>query len=1279
VLDAGALQAVRGEIRFDASGLAPADPALARAIGTTISGRTGFDWRPDNAVDLNGLTITGADYSLQGDLRADGLSSGVTVSGRLTGGYQDLSRLSELAGQPLKGRADLQVEGLLTLLGRSFDAEIALTGTDVAIGQPQLDRLLAGNSSVTASVRRDAEGIEVREAKVEAARLSARASGTITTEGSDLTATLRLASLADVDPALAGALQAEARLTGPADARKLTLNGGATDLLTGVAQLDAALQGRTELAAEASQSEGGWRVDNFRLSNPQLSAEGQGSLAPGAIDTSLRFAVPQIGALQPGWSGALQGNGRIADTPAGLRLTLEGTGEELRFGQADVDGALSGTTRFSVEALRKNDGLTLERAEVVNDQARISASGTLGGTGTDLTGTAEIKALESLGRGWKGALSLQGRVADDSNGRRRFDLTGTGQGLKLGQAQADAALTGTTQIALQGSQGPEGVTIEQGRIANDQAQITAQGTIGAQGTNFTGTAKVATLESLGLGLKGSLDLTGSFRDDGGGARRLTVGGTGQNLAFGQEQVDGALTGTTRLDLRGVERDGVFTIEAAELVNDQATITATGTVGQGRTDATAHVELRRLESLGLGWRGSVMADGTLQDDGSGARRFAVEGTARDLSLGQAQVDAALSGATHFTVRGVEQAGVVTLEEAVVDNPRLSADVSGTVGDGQTDIAGRLRADSLAFLGRGLRGGITAEGRVVQRGATLEIAAEGEARGLGIGNAQADALLAGVTRFDVAAQQQGDDLRIERLQVSNPQLRISASGSLAQGVTLDARLANLDLLAHGFSGPATAAGTVRRQGNRLAVDLALTGPGGTSARVAGTAAQDFSTADLAITGRSDAAIANPFLRVRSIEGPVDFDLQLNGKPGLQALRGRVSLPNARFSDPRFGVRIDDLRAVADFQGDSARIDASGALSDGGTLAIQGHVGLAAGAPLDLDLRLQDAVLRDPNLYETSVTGELRVTGIPAQGPTVAGRLTLGRSEIRIPSTGLGGAKDIPKIIHIGERPPSRTTRAKAGLTPFPGAEATEAGLAGPPATPPTVAAKLDLTLSAPQQVFIRGRGVDAEMGGEIRLTGTARNVIPIGMLELIRGRVDLLGKRFTLSEGRLELQGSLIPVIHLVAQTQQDGITTLITIDGEARDPKITFSSIPDMPQEEVLSQLLFGRGLENISALQAAQLANAVAVLAGQGGAGIVDQLRSSVGLDDLDLGTDDDGNVTLRAGKYLTDRIYTNVEVGGDGKSRVNINLDITNALRARGSVDNEGDSSLGLYYERDY
>ena len=140
-----------------------------------------------------------------------------------------------------------------------------------------------------------------------------------------------------------------------------------------------------------------------------------------------------------------------------------------------------------------------------------------------------------------------------------------------------------------------------------------------------------------------------------------------------------------------------------------------------------------------------------------------------------------------------------------------------------------------------------------------------------------------------------------------------------------------------------------------------------------------------------------------------------------------------------------------------------------------------------------------------------------------------------------------------------------------------------------------------------------------------------------------------------------------------------IEGRIDDPTVSFTSNPQLPEEEVLSRLLFGRGLETLSALQAAQLAGAVATLAGRGGEGIVAKLRKGFGLDDLDLSTAEDGTTSVKAGKYLSENLYTEVEVGQDGKSEISLNLDVTKNLTIKGTVGSEGGTGLGIFLEKDY
>ena len=447
------------------------------------------------------------------------------------------------------------------------------------------------------------------------------------------------------------------------------------------------------------------------------------------------------------------------------------------------------------------------------------------------------------------------------------------------------------------------------------------------------------------------------------------------------------------------------------------------------------------------------------------------------------------------------------------------------------------------------------------------ATGSASGLGIGQPRLDPLLAGQTTFDVAATQTPAGLTVQNLSVRNPQLTVDGSGDPASGITLDARLANLALLVPEFPGPATVAGTLREQGESFAVDLAATAPGNVNLQIAGTAARDGSAVDLGITGTAEAALANPTLRTRSVSGPLAVNLRLAGPPSVEALSGTVNLSNGQLSDPGLGITLEGIGLTAAFQAGRIQIDGAANVGAGGSILISGPVDLASGA-LDLGVTLQQAVIRDPNLYETRASGQVRVTGDTAAGPLISGRILLEETEIRIPSTGLGGARRIPDITHVGsQRPPVRATRARAGLEGYPSEAAAAAGLAGPPATPAANPPRLDLIIDAPNRVFVRGRGVDAELGGSLRITGTARNVVPIGNLDLIRGRIDLLGNRFTLTEGLIELQGEFVPILRLVAETQRDSITTRIIIDGDVRDPEITF---------EILARTAAGGGAVSAS-------------------------------------------------------------------------------------------------------
>lgn len=658
--------------------------------------------------------------------------------------------------------------------------------------------------------------------------------------------------------------------------------------------------------------------------------------------------------------------------------------------------------------------------------------------------------------------------------------------------------------------------------------------------------------------------------------------------------------------------------------------------------------------------------------TGAFDATAEVDGQDLRLDQPELDGLLQGTSRIALSARRDESGLTLRSLNATAQALTASAQGVLASDSGEIKATAELADLSVLGPAYRGRLTADAGLTIANGLRSYSASARATSLSIGQPQIDPILAGESKFVLNAEDRDGKIALRDLTLENPQLQVSAKGTIAEAarqIALSARLANAALLAPGFPGPVTLDGTVSDDGTGYQLDLKGSGPGGTTATVAGRVASDFATADLALNGRAETALANAFIAPRSINGPLNFDLRLNGAPGLAALSGQVIANGGRLVAPTLGMTLEDIAARVDIASGRAQIGVNSRLGTGGQISLNGPVTLSAPFGADLRIALDRARLRNPDLYDTRISGNLSIAGPLTGGAKITGALTLSDTELRVPSGGSAGVAEIPEIVHLNETAAQRETRVRAGLI-----QDEEQGSGGAGAAFP-----LDVTISAPSRIFVRGRGLDAELGGALRVTGTSANVVPIGEFGLIRGRLDVLAKRFTLTEGQIALQGALMPWILFQATTDQDEYAITLSLEGEATAPELKITSNPELPEEEVLARLLFDKGLTNLSALQAVQLASAVATLAGKGGAGLVSKLRQGTGLDDLDVGTDEDGNATVRAGKYISERVYTDVAIDSQGKTEINLNLDVTKSVTARGTVGSDGSGGIGLFLERDY
>ncbi|ETX14020.1 hypothetical protein OCH239_05775 [Roseivivax halodurans JCM 10272] len=1105
-----------------------------------------------------------------------------------------LGTYSEIAGRDLGGSVQLSGSGSYEFETGFASADVTGRGNTIAVGIPEVDALLDGQTTFTLDGDRDENGITLQTLELDAPRADITANGRYADDGSNARFDVRLSDLASVVPTLSG----EATLSGTASQDGETWSYDVTGDAPGGVDID--VTGSAQVVQNALRS---------------IAAEGDieaADLAPysGLADREL------------GGSIDLTGSGSFDLDSQNFTADVSGETQDILTGIAEVDNLMRGTTTLDVDAARDQTGITVNALDVSNPQVEITGEGVYAEDGSRATFDATIEELSEIVEGMSGRAQLSGR-ADQSGDTVNFDITGEGPGGAAADITGAATLDGMDPVAVE-----------------------AQGTLGID--------DLAPYSQLAR-----RDLAGSAQFEGSGSYTFEtmffdadVSGQSTDVVTGIDQADTLLAGTVTYDIDATRNENGIVIDTLRLVSPRASVRAEGTYADANSALTFTAEITDVADVAPGLNGPARIDGEATQTGPETWDVSVEGS----GPGGAQADLdATARVVDMMLERIEGGGTVSVNTLAPYGALAGQNLGGSV---QIEGTGAYTLDSGAF----------------------EADVDGSATNLTTGIAPVDQLVRGTTTFGATASRGSDGaIRIERLNVDAAEIDATVDGTYGGSggdLRYDVRLANVGLFVPELTGPATANGTATLTGSGYQVDAALTGPGGATANVAGSIAQDFGSANLSANGTLPLEIANPFLEPNLVSGTAQFDLGLNGPLALQSLSGNVTTSGAEFFVQSQALAIEGISANVALSGGRAQLDVTGGLSTGGTLSVTGPVTLEPPFNGDLSIALNELVVTDPGLYETLVNGQLSLTGPLASTATLAGNIDLGRTEIRVPSGGASASRLTFGIEHVNPSAPVLRTQEKAGL--LGGNEEAEAENAGGGGGG-GLNYGLDITIRAPSQIFIRGRGLDAELGGELTIGGTIQNVVPAGQFELIRGRLDILGQRINLTEATVVLQGDFNPYITVRAETQRDDNTIAVIIEGPVSEPEVTFRSSPDRPQEEVLALLLFGRDLSEISGLQALRIANAINTLAGRSGTSLVDRLRQSTGLDDIDVQTTADGQTEVRLGRYINERTYTDVTVNSEGDTEVNLNLTVTPSITARGTVGTDGNTGVGVYYERDY
>lgn len=400
---------------------------------------------------------------------------------------------------------------------------------------------------------------------------------------------------------------------------------------------------------------------------------------------------------------------------------------------------------------------------------------------------------------------------------------------------------------------------------------------------------------------------------------------------------------------------------------------------------------------------------------------------------------------------------------------------------------------------------------------------------------------------------------------------------------------------------------------------------------------------------------------LSGNVAIGADMSGTLSNPLIRGSVRTASARVESAAAGMVLTGVAANGQFNGSRLVLNSfSATAGKGGRLTGSGTISFASGAPgIDLSVQAESATLIARDDLGATVTGPLRIQS-EGNGGLISGDVRVDRSSYVLGQSAV--ATSVPRL---------RVREINSGA---------DVQVAAVPAQPWL----LDIKANVPGRMMVTGLGLDSEWRGDLAVTGSILSPAILGAAEVVRGGYEFAGRRFELERGVIRFRGGSPPdpILDIVAQGDTQGLSATIRVGGTGQKPEITFASVPALPQEELLSRLLFGTSITNLSAPEALQLVAAVASMRGGAGLNPINALRQAVGLDRLRIlpaDTTTGQRTSIAAGKYISRRAFVEIITDGAGYSATRAEFQVTRWLSILSTVSSVGRQSAAVRISRDY
>jgi translocation and assembly module TamB len=442
-----------------------------------------------------------------------------------------------------------------------------------------------------------------------------------------------------------------------------------------------------------------------------------------------------------------------------------------------------------------------------------------------------------------------------------------------------------------------------------------------------------------------------------------------------------------------------------------------------------------------------------------------------------------------------------------------------------------------------------------------------------------------------------------------------------------------------------------------------------------------------GLSPAVLSLATKDVENVKGTLSIDIRVRGPLDALAPNGTIEFHDGAAGIRPLGLSLTDVEIQAALTPSVIRITSIHGRSGKGFLTGSGTFGYKGFTIGNIGLTVNGAQVQviDTREYKAEATGKLFVSG-SLQQPSVRGSVALKgtlRPDLALLKTTGRAAQDNTIVVVQRE-----SDLAKAEKQTKQGGVAENGQNSEASAKQNDFYRRLALdviaTISRDTWVYLDN--------GSIELTGTLhlikqpeKNLSMTGEVNGMRGRYSFKGRNFQIEKAQFIFTGGekIDPRLDIVGQHRVPSYLIQFVVTGYASKPALALRSDPPLDQADVLSVLLFGKPVAALTESEKGNLQSQAAVATADFFAADLERsVADSLGLDILNLDVGNNlASGQIGVGKYIRNDVFvsTQQQIGGEKQQEYSIEYNITPDWQIKSSTSPEGESSIDLFWRKNY